>query len=71
MGQAQRVFSEYGEVKPCDNTLWSGLCQGGTGLVVTGIPHAAWGVRDGISERATTELRFGGGRGVGLMKELG
>lgn len=38
--------------------------------MVTGIPNSAWGVRDGISERATTELRLGGGRGVGLMKEL-
>lgn len=48
------------------------LCgQGGTGLVGKGTPNSAWGVRAGISERLTTELRLEGGRGAGLMKHLG
>lgn len=35
------------------------LCgHGGTGLVGKGTPNSAWGVRDGISERVTTELRL-------------
>lgn len=37
----------------------------------TWAPDSAWGVRGGVSERATTELRLEGGRGAGLMKELG
>lgn len=34
------------------------------------VPSSAWGARNGTCERAATELRLGG-RGDGLMKELG
>lgn len=37
----------------------------------TWVPSSAWGIRDGISERVAIELSLEGGRGAGLMKELG
>lgn len=47
------------------------LCQRGPGSVGRGAPNSARGVRDGISEKVTIELRLEGGRGVGLVKEVG